>query len=1009
MIISPYPGATPVLWAVAFTAGCLVYPFWMICLTNLIEFKSNTVKNLLRVMACVSFLLSLLCVFSGDVTFLYSLFGNQFSYTNNLVFNVLIVYSFLVIAALVVIHLKWYRQTDLKRIRRQVLTIILIALAINPAIVTIEFILPVYTNIYITPVAPLLLFPLSFFIFHSMRKFKLFGITVSNVSEDMFTSLTRPVFVLDDKNKVVLENEAAVRFMGTSAIGDSFSIYLLVDVMAPEPDFLDNSFVSENVLIKTAAGAKNCDMTLTVDSDIYGDAICKIIVLRDMTDIKEMEKKLRKALREAIDASNIKSDFLAKMSHEIRTPMNAIIGMAELVLRDDITNNTREQITTIRHASSNLLSIIDDLLDFSIIESGNMQIQPVSYSLPSLIHDVSNIIRTKVSGTLVKYVVNIDSRLPYSLIGDVARIRQVLINILGNAVKHTHEGHISLTVIGVPGVSALDLLFMIEDTGSGIKKEHIDSLFAEYYQVHSGTDGVGLGLAITHGLVSVMGGNISVESEPGKGTIFTITIPQKMETPGKLANVENPLDKKSLIYEYHEIMAVSLYYAIDSLGIRCDIAENYDTFCERMHKDTYNYVFVSKALFEEHKTTILRLCANSRIVLLSEFCESAPIGNWSNITLPANVVNVANVFNSVTDPHTLSHGYEHHVVFSAPGARVMVVDDISTNLIVIAGLLEPYYMSVELCLSGAEALEKVQAGQYDLVFMDYRMPDMDGVETTERIRDLDRDNPYYSKLPIIALTADAVAGRKEMFLKCGFNDFMSKPIDADKLNSVLERWIPLDKQISSGIIRSNLTPPAAATEISESIPGIDVHQGIRLSGGTIEYFYETLASYHSDISERLDILRDCVDAKDLQKYITIVHAIKSASANIGAGDVSGAAFALENAGLNEDWDFITGNNEKFITFLEKMLKDIGEALLRYDAKNAVDGGDDGSGRDTRIQNELVNLKSALDIIDIDAINIAVESLLRLARTEDEKKTVRDISQHVLMFEYDEVHELIDSF
>ena len=362
-------------------------------------------------------------------------------------------------------------------------------------------------------------------------------------------------------------------------------------------------------------------------------------------------------------------------------------------------------------------------------------------------------------------------------------------------------------------------------------------------------------------------------------------------------------------------------------------------------------------------------------------------------------------------------------MFIAPEAKVLVVDDIKTNLKVVNGFLEPYKMAVDLCLSGADAIEMVKTGHYDLIFMDYRMPEMDGIEATRQIRELDDNNDYYKNLPIIALTADAVAGRKEMFIENKFNDFMSKPIDDEKLFSILEEWLPKQMQVISGSssqkrqvdksagdsdlsVKSDDSAKTTvnATDVLASIDGIDIKSGIKLSGGTIEYFYETLASYHSDVLERLDLIQDSIKSGDLSRYTTFVHALKSASANIGAGEVSSLAHSLEKAGDNGDWDFIHANNETFFTTLRQLLDSIKTALTSYDTK---DESIDDADRIKLLQTELEALTTALDSYDIVATNQSIETLLRLAHTEDEKKSIRDISQHILLFEYDKALKIIN--
>jgi len=376
-------------------------------------------------------------------------------------------------------------------------------------------------------------------------------------------------------------------------------------------------------------------------------------------------------LIEANKASKAKTKFLAKMSHEIRTPMNAIIGMAELALRENMPSTVKEYILTVKQAGSNLLSIINDILDFSKIESGKLEVVPSNYLFSSLINDVVSIIKMRIRDSGLRFDINIDNNIPNSLFGDETRIRQVLLNVLNNAVKYTKKGFISLSASGEIKEGTVLLTIKIADSGIGIKPEYLKKLFDEFVQVDKGFEGTGLGLAITKNLLTAMGGDISVQSEYGKGSTFTVKLPQKISSDELFDSIKN-----------------------DNLTIK----------------------------------------------------------------------------------------------FNAPNAKVLVVDDIDANLKVVKGLMQPYKMQVDLCTSGAEAIEMIKANSYDIVFMDHMMPEMDGVEATKLIRET------HTNLPIIALTANAVSGVREMFLANGFNDFLSKPIDIIKLNSILEKWLPKEKQ-----------------------------------------------------------------------------------------------------------------------------------------------------------------------------------------------------------------------
>jgi len=538
-----------------------------------------------------------------------------------------------------------------------------------------------------------------------------------------------------------------------------------------------------------------------------GKVIGLLGISRDITEYRAAEEAAKAA-------SRAKSGFLAKMSHEIRTPMNAIIGMAELALRTNDLNTAREHLITIKQAGANLISIINDILDFSKIETGKLEIVPVDYLFSSLINDVINIIRMRVVDTQVHLLVNIDCKIPDALTGDEIRIRQVLLNILGNAVKYTEKGFVTLTVYGEPaglnpaGINpedenTINLIMEVMDSGKGIKQEDLKNLFVEYRQLdqehNRGVEGTGLGLTITRSIVLAMGGKIDVYSEYGKGSCFTVTLPQIVRSSKVLAEIENPEKMKVLVYERRGIFADSIVLTIDNLGVNSTVVATDSEFNEMMIKQKFDFIFISFELYTNNKEEILKYKSDSQIVILTEFGETIPDNSLNVISMPAHSISIANILNGKSDTFSYDDNNELIVSFTAPRANILVVDDIITNLNVAKGLLSPYETQITLCKSGMMALNAVKNNRFDVIFMDHRMPEMDGVETTHRIRALGDEDPYYKDVPIIALTADAVSGIKEMFLRNGFNDFLSKPIDTIKLNTVLEKWIPREKQQGSVI------------------------------------------------------------------------------------------------------------------------------------------------------------------------------------------------------------------
>ena len=732
-----------------------------------------------------------------------------------------------------------------------------------------------------------------------------------------------------------------------------------------------------------------------------------VVFLFNVTDIIQARHEAERARELAEQSSHAKSNFLAKMSHEIRTPMNAVLGMAELALREDIPPTATEHIKTIKQVGLNLLSIINDILDFSKIEAGKMEIFPTEYLFSSVVNDVVNIIKTKILESRLRFLVNIDCNIPNVLFGDAIRIRQILLNLLSNAVKYTDSGFVGFSVTGeMTDDNSVILSMTVSDSGKGIKPEELEELFGEFTRFgldkNRKIEGTGLGLAITRNFVAAMGGKIDVQSEYGKGSTFTVTLPQKVIQNRKIATIEKVEEKRVLVYDRREIYVESFIQTLENLGVDYRLVSTESDFFKNLIDENYSFVFLPSFLYEDIKKNYSGFKSNVKFAVIVEFGEAITDRNISILTMPVFSIPVANFLNSAGDNYTGSSRKEISEGFIATQAKILIVDDININLEVAEGLLLPYQMQIKLCKSGIESIEEIKSKSYDLVFMDQMMPEMDGMEVVSQIRALGSEDQYYKDIPIIALTANAVFGTREMFLENGFNDFLSKPIDISRMAEVLRKWIPKEKQENVPEELPINPPGTNANEKIIKINGLNVENGIALAGGNVQNYRRFLSIFYEDGVLKIEEITNSLLANNLQLYIVYVHALRSACAGIGAGGLSEAAKALELAGTQGDLDFIKAHTTPFLEELELLLLDIFAFI------SATDNKDKKMIMDKELlKKTLAELKAALGAFDSTSMNNAANTLQDYTQFDGIGVYIKMILKNKLIGEYDEAALLIN--
>ena len=832
-----------------------------------------------------------------------------------------------------------------------------------------------------------------------------------------------PILIFDNQGKLAYVSDSYFQCCKFFTRGEVLGkqIHDLFEPIVPvwsllEIEHLYKSAIAEKRMFSTeqainfgkSGSSRHFEIQITPMQDTDRSVAGIIMFLFDLSENIQARQEAERARELAEQSSRSKSIFLAKMSHEIRTPMNAILGMAELALRENISPAAEEHIRTIRQAGINLLSIINDILDFSKTEAGKLEIIPMEYLLSSLLNDVISIIKTRVFESRLRFVVYLDSNIPDTLFGDSIRIRQVLINLLSNAVKYTEKGFVSFSINGeITNEDTVVLTMEVIDSGKGIKQEELGKLFTEYTRFETTdkfVEGTGLGLAITNSLITAMNGKIDVHSEYGKGSTFTVTLPQKIHQRQKLASVENPEKKNVLIYERREIYANSIVRAMENLGVNCRLVSSPRDFFNCLVSNNYHFIFLSSTLYEEVKKKYSGFKTNAKFAIIAEFGEAITDRNISTLTMPVFSLSIANFLNGISDSYTGGSKGGTDTKLIAPEAKVLVVDDINTNLEVVEGLLLPFKIQVSSCKNGIEAIEKIKETAYDLVFMDLMMPEMNGIQAVSHIRALGEEDLYYKNVPIVALTADAVFGTKEMLLKKGFDDYLSKPINTNELYTILENWIPGEKWKKSMEENHQYSVTKEYyTDKKIKIDGLDIEKGITITGGIEKNYFRILASFYRDGTEKIREIRTSLETDNLPLYVIYVHALKSATATIGADKLSETAKVLEDAGKQKNLGFIQAHNSSFIADLEALLSNINTALSERASK------DQKSLTDRELlKAELSRLKTALNAFDSSEIGKAVDALQEFKLSEDLDGSISAILQCRLIGDYSEAVTMIDT-
>ena len=817
---------------------------------------------------------------------------------------------------------------------------------------------------------------------------------------------------VDKNNKKIFKEQMGIRKLG---LGSAYEISLLN---------IDEKNVS-------------CLFNATPLFDEEGSKIGSFAMVTDISERKIMEEELKESKELAIAATDAKSHFLANMSHEIRTPLNAIIGLNYLLLKAELTPKQLDYVKKVQKSSESLLGIINDILDFSKIEAGKLDIESINFNLNDILNNLSNMISMKAQEKGLELIFNINEDVPINLIGDPLRLGQILLNLFSNAIKFTDAGEVILNVEREKTKKNwIRLKFSVSDTGIGLTEEQQQKLFKSFTQADTSTTrrygGTGLGLSISKALAELMGGEISLYSEKGKGSSFSVTVLFELQSKQRkkyLMPSEDLQGMRVLVAEDNKTSRVYLTRMLENFTFNVISVESGKEVIEELEKASGKNPFrliildwlmphmdgIETARWIQKNQNISEV---PEILMITAFGKEEILKNALDVGINKFLIKPVShslLFNTIMElfgkeirKHSDVIVKTSQIVDVKPirGARILLVEDNEINQQVASEILKAEGLFVEVASNGKNAIQMIRTGtgktNYDLILMDLQMPILDGYDATFVIR----QNESLDALPIIAMTADAMSGIQEKVIKAGMNDYISKPINPDELFTKMKKWLkPGNRKPNKDGIINNLPNPKLVNLYSQ-LEEINTDEALNRLGGNTDLFESLLVKFYKNYKDVIGQIKKALNDEKFKNAHRLVHSLKGVSGNIGAMGLFNAAKKLEIDLKNDEIDYelvekkINGLSKKIIPVLVSIEK-FNEAADKSNTNNVKKIKFNMKS----VLSQIKELKTYLNNYDTEATR-SFENLKEQVTGFQNKKEIVELEKNIKEYNFDKAAEVL---